>query len=132
MLETTLLQHTPFSCGIRILGQLDAGKSRSLSYAQNALAVIKLVKTELDVGHYGNFGTVVFSHRDKDAYTAALVAAIRKHNLGTVTIGPKTLNPNSSADIRTYIWTLRRGNLRNFKVASERSRHDQRWTTHAA
>lgn len=124
-LQTTLKSYIPLSCGIRLLGQLDAGKQQALTYIDNAEKVVRLVaRTRYRKDSMGyeleRFSTVVFSHRDNDSYAEALLDLIRQKKLGKVTKSPPTYNPNSCNTIRTYVWDIDYDRLTKFNVPESR------------
>lgn len=132
MLKTKIKDYFPLSCGIRLLGQLDAGKHSEWNNftdqfdpplrtpSENAEHVVTLVarkrwcwvppdgvwRVEGFVGDRERFSTVIFSHRANDSYCNALVRYIRSNKLGRITMSPAVNNPNSGATIRTYVWDL--------------------------
>ena len=139
MLKTKVQHYFPLSCGIRLLGQLDAGKSdypyKALEPEENALRVVHQVArkryrqkpenwTWVDGPVVNNecFSQVIFSHRVRDEYCDALVDLIRKKRLGTLTKSPSVINSNSGARIHTYIWTLNEERLKDMWVARDKPR----------
>lgn len=50
------------------------------------------------------YAMYVFTDRISVGSGVRLAKAIKKHNLGEVVEGPRTLNPNSQSYIRAWVW----------------------------
>lgn len=115
-LRTTLFKYLPLSCGVRLLGQLDAGKSQQLSFKQNAEKVVRMIARNRFAEYPRNkYSTVIFSHREGDPYATALLDLIKAKKLGAVVESEPIVNANTMySTIQSYIWNLNETNLAKF------------------
>lgn len=93
-------------CGIRELIDIDA-------YLTEPEQIIADVCEEYYI-HEHRCAFYLFSDIQDKKSGKELSSFIKKNKLGTITMSPVRVNPNSDNSLRVYLWTISRANLRKY------------------